>query len=82
MPENHNAGFVNLVGQAKTRVREVNAEQLPGLLQSEANSVLIDVREDNEFAAGHVRGAEHIGKGIIERDIEQAHPDKRQTLYL
>ena len=43
---------------------------------------MIDVREDNEYAKGHVIGAEHIGRGVIERDIEKLHPDKAQKLFL
>lgn len=82
MSKKHNAGFETLVRDAKTRVREVAAAELPALLQQDKQAALIDVREDHEFASGHVRGAEHIGKGVIERDIETAHPDKRQTLYL
>lgn len=82
MSKKHGAGFVNLVDQAKAHVREVGAAQLPSLLQDDPDAALIDVREDSEFTAGHIRGAAHIGKGVIERDIEAAHPNKQQTLYL
>jgi len=78
----HAAGFLSLVQAAKKHVEEVDAAELPDLLKRNPKAALIDVREDQEYAAGHVRGAEHIGKGVIERDIEAAHPDKSQTLYL
>lgn len=82
MNKQHSAGFEALVRDAKSRVAEVNATQLAGLLEDNPDAALIDVREESEFAAGHLRGAEHIGKGVIERDIEAAHPDKSQMLYL
>ena len=78
----HPAGFLALVNDAKTRIREVPASQLPSLLQTNPAIRLIDTREESEFAAGHVRGAEWIGKGVIERDIEAKHPDKNTPLYL
>lgn len=76
----HAKEFLNLVNAARSRIEEIQADELPALLTG--NAALIDVREDSEYAAGHVRGAEHIGKGVIERDIEQLHPDRDQPLYL
>lgn len=81
MPD-HAPGFLALVDAAKARIREVPASELPGWLRRQPEAALIDVREESEFAAGHVKGAEHIGKGVIERDIERLHPDKQQPLYL
>lgn len=78
----HSPGFLSLVADAKTRVREIAAAQLPALLQNRPHARLVDVRERDEYLAGHVRGAEWLGKGIIERDIEQRHPDKSEPLYL
>ncbi|MDN5862546.1 MAG: hypothetical protein L0H19_03770 [Salinisphaera sp.] len=78
----HNPGFLALVEAARQRIREIDAVALDDVLARDADSALIDVREESEFAAGHVRGAEHIGKGVIERDIETLHPDKGQHLYL
>lgn len=78
----HAPGFLALVDAARARIREVDAAELPVWLQRQPHAALIDVREDSEFTAGHVRGAEHIGKGVIERDIERLHPDKAQPLYL
>lgn len=79
---NHSPGFVALVDAARGRIQEINATELANALEADPEAALIDVREDSEYAAGHVRGAEHIGKGVIERDIEECHPDKSQPLYL
>ena len=77
----HSPGFLKLVEDAKTRVREVGvAEARRKLEKNEA--LLIDVREDSEWEAGHARGAIHLGKGIIERDIEQQVPDKTASIIL
>ena len=78
----HNSGFNALVNDAKSRIREIHARELPALLGSNPAIKLIDTREESEFAAGHVAGAEWIGKGVIERDIETKHPDKSTPLYL
>jgi rhodanese-related sulfurtransferase len=76
----HTEGFLKIVEDAKTRVREVNVEQTLERLKSGAR--LIDVREDNEWERGHARGAEHMGRGIIERDVETAVPDHTAELIL
>ncbi len=78
----HTQGFLKLVNDAKSRVREVNVEETRARLQANPKTVLIDVREDKEWAAGHASGAEHLGKGIIERDIETKVPDKSVELIL
>jgi rhodanese-related sulfurtransferase len=78
----HSPGFQALVDDAKARVREIQARELPALLAARPDIRLIDVREESEFAAGHVRGAEWLGKGVIERDIEVRHPDPATPLYL
>jgi len=78
----HSPGFVKLVEDAKTRIKEVHAREMPALLAAQPDLKIIDTREESEYAAGHVRGAEWIGKGVIERDIEIRHPDKTETLYL
>lgn len=77
----HTPAFLTLVNEARARIREIQAAELPENLQR-APGALIDVREESEFAAGHVQGAEHIGKGVIERDIEAKHPERDETLYL
>ena len=76
----HSEGFLKIVEDAKTRVREVDVEQTLGRLKEGAR--LIDVREDNEWERGHARGAEHMGRGVIERDIETAVPAHDAELIL
>ena len=78
----HSEGFLKLVSDAKTRIREVTVEQARERLHLDPGGKLIDVREDNEWQAGHAAGADHLGKGIIERDIEEKVPDKSTELIL
>lgn len=78
----HSPGFLALVEAARREVREISAADLRGELEARKTAALIDVREESEYAAGHVQGAEHLGKGVIERDIETRHPDRAQPLYL
>jgi rhodanese-related sulfurtransferase len=77
----HSPGFLSLVEDAKTRVREVTVpEALQAINGGEAR--LIDVREESEWNEGHAKGADHLSKGIIERDIEKLVPDKDDELIL
>ena len=78
----HTAGFLQLVNDAKTRIREITVEDTRVRLASGDPVHLIDVREDNEWQAGHAAGARHMGRGIIERDIETQIPDKHTELIL
>lgn len=78
----HSPGFLALVEAARRQIREIPAAALAEELAANPAAVLIDVREESEFAAGHVQRAEHLGKGVIERDIETRHPDRQQPLYL
>ena len=78
----HSESFLKVVNDAKSRVREVTVEETKGRMKANADARLIDVREDNEWEAGHAAGAEHLGKGIIERDIESTVPDKATELIL
>ncbi|GAC1629836.1 MAG: rhodanese-like domain-containing protein [Nevskia sp.] len=82
MAVTHSPGFQRLVDDARTRVREIPAREMPALLAARPGLRLIDTREESEYAAGHVKGAEWIGKGVIERDIEVRHPDPAEPLYL
>jgi rhodanese-related sulfurtransferase len=77
----HSPGFLKIADDAKSRVREISVDEAQRKLGS-GKARLIDVREDSEWAAGHARGAQHIGKGVIERDIEQSVPDKSAELIL
>ncbi len=76
----HSERFLALVNDAKSRVKEIDIAGYQKMQRE--NHLLIDVREDNEWAAGHAAGAIHMGKGIIERDIETKVPDKSATLVL
>ena len=78
----HNPGFLKLVNEAKSRVKQTDINGYKELLAAGEKAVLIDVREDNEWTAGHAAGALHLGKGIIERDIESQIPDKDTKLVL
>ena len=78
--KSHNAAFLALVNDSKSRVKEIDIEGYKKMPRE--SHLLIDVREDNEWAAGHAKGAIHLGKGIIERDIESKVPDKSTTMVL
>jgi rhodanese-related sulfurtransferase len=78
----HYPGFLKLVDDAKSRVREADFREIKRRIDARDKIVLVDVREDSEWARGHLPGAVHLGKGIIERDIEQAIPDKDAPLVL
>jgi len=71
----HSPGFLKLVNDAKARVHEITLEQARERLRANPRAVLLDVREDSEWAAGHAAGARHLGKGVLERDLEKQFPD-------
>lgn len=76
----HSPGFLKLAEAARAEVREVNVAEARE--RKARGATLIDVREDREWDAGHARGAVHLGKGVIERDIEKQVPDKNAELIL
>jgi rhodanese-related sulfurtransferase len=78
----HNPGFLKLVNDAKSRVKEMDLPAYLEMRNAGQSHVLVDTREDNEWQAGHVAGAVHLSKGIIERDIETKVPDHDATLVL
>lgn len=78
----HAEGFLKLVQEAKSRIRQTNAAEVMKKMEAKEPFHLVDVREDNEYEAGHVRGALHLGKGIIERDIEKRIPDRDAEIVL
>ena len=78
----HSEGFLNIVNDARSRINEVTVEKARERLAENGAARLIDVREDSEWEAGHAASAEHLGKGIIERDIEAKVPDKETELIL
>ncbi len=71
----HSPGFLKLVNDAKTRVREITIEQARERLAQNPKAVLLDVREDHEWEKEHAAEAVHLGKGILERDLEKRFPD-------
>jgi len=78
----HAPGFLKLVDDAKSRIRQIDIEGYKEMVAAKQPHVLVDTREDREWADGHVAGAVHLGKGIIERDIETRFPDKTTGLVL
>jgi len=82
MAQQHPARFLKIVNDAKTRVRETNVEEVKKKLDRGEKFVLVDVREESEFARDHLPGAIHLGKGIIERDIEARVPDLNAEVVL
>ena len=78
----HNPEFLKLVNDAKTRVQEIDLAGYLKMREGGEAHILVDTREESEWAAGHVAGAVHLGKGIIERDIETKVPDKDTKLVL
>ncbi|MFL5500561.1 MAG: rhodanese-like domain-containing protein [Gemmatimonadaceae bacterium] len=77
----HSPAFLRLVEDAKARVREISIDETRKKLES-GSARVIDVREESEWAAGHIRGAEYMGRGVLERDIEQRVPDRNAELIL
>lgn len=78
----HSEGFLKLVNDSKSRIREVTVGQTQARMTENSDAKLVDVREDDEWRAGHAKGAIHLGKGIIERDIESTVSDKTSELIL
>ena len=76
----HNPGFLAIVNDAKSRVKEIDIDQYKKM--PPGNHILVDTREDTEWNAGHAAGAVHLSKGVIERDIETKIPDKNATIVL
>jgi rhodanese-related sulfurtransferase len=82
MAKHHAPAFLKLVQDAKTRIKECTVADVKRRLDASDKFVLVDVREESEWAAGHAAGAVHLSKGIIERDIETKVPDKDTPLVL
>src|SRR2546427_9390025 len=78
----HNPGFLKLVEEAKTHIKECTIAEVKAKLDRGERYHFIDVREDNEFATDHAKGAVHLGRGILERDIETVIPDKHAEIVL
>lgn len=78
----HSSGFLQIVNEARPRVSEIGLEQARALLASNPKAVLVDVREDAEWDAQHAVGSLHLGKGVLERDIERLIPDHRTEVVM
>ena len=79
---NHSPGFLKIVADAKLRVREISVDQTRAWLAQNPKVVLLDVREDSEWAAGHAAEAVHLGKGVLERDLEKMFPDVNTEIIM
>ena len=82
MPHTHSPGFLRLVEDTRERVKHFSIEEFLARLEAGERYILLDVREESEWARGHLPSAHHLSKGIIERDIEQAVPDRDAHLIL
>lgn len=82
MTKQHAPGFLKIVTDAKARVTECTLDDVRARQASGETFVLVDVREESEFANGHIPGALHLGKGVIERDVEAKIPDPATPLVL
>jgi rhodanese-related sulfurtransferase len=82
MAAKHSPRFLALVEDAKKRVRETNVDQVKARLDKGEKLLIVDVREESEFAKDHLPGSVHLGKGILERDIEQKVPDVNAEIIL
>jgi rhodanese-related sulfurtransferase len=78
----HSPGFLQLVDEAKRRIRECSVEQVAERLERGERFYFVDVREDSEFAVDHAAGAVHLGRGILERDVEKLIPDRDADIVL
>jgi rhodanese-related sulfurtransferase len=79
---NHSPGFLKLTNDAKSRVREISIDQARAWLLQNPKVVLLDVREDSEWSAGHAVEARHLGKGVLERDLEKMIPDASTEIIM
>src|SRR5436189_5620830 len=82
MAQQHSPRFLQLVQDAKSRIRELTVDQVKAKLDRGEKFHLLDVRELSEWSKDHVAGAEYIGKGVIERDVEAKYPDPNSELVL
>jgi rhodanese-related sulfurtransferase len=82
MAHQHSARFLRIVEDAKARVREVSIDDVKARLDRGDKFVLVDVREESEYAKDHLPGAIHLGKGVIERDIEERVPELNTPVVL
>ena len=82
MSHQHAEGFLSIVNDAKKRIKEADFRDIKKRMDGGEKMILVDTREDSEWARGHIPNAVHLGKGVIERDIEKTIPDKNAPLVL
>lgn len=82
MAHQHSPRFLKIVEDAKKRIREVSIDDVKAKLDRGEKFLLVDVREESEYAADHLPGAVHLGKGVIERDVEDRVPDQNTPMVL
>jgi rhodanese-related sulfurtransferase len=82
MAHQHSARFLKIVEDAKKRIHEVTIDEVKAKLDRKEKFLLVDVREESEYAADHLPGAVHLGKGILERDVEGRVPDLNTPMVL
>jgi len=78
----HSPGFLKLVNEARPTVKEISIDEARERLRKKPQAVLLDVREDNEWEKGHATQAMHLGKGILERDLESKFPDPNREIIM
>ena len=78
----HSPGFLKVVNETRPRIKEINLEDARARLEANPDAVLLDVREDREWTAGHAAEARHLGRGILERDIEKQFPDTNAEIIM
>ena len=78
----HSLGFLKLVGDAKKSVNEISVAEARAKLATNSKAVLLDVREDSEWNTGHAAEAVHLGKGILERDLEKLYPNPQTEIIM
>jgi len=78
----HSPGFLKVVNEARTKVKEITLEQARARLAANPKAVLLDVREDSEWQNGHAAEAQHLGKGVLERDLEKQFPDPNSEIIM
>lgn len=76
----HSEGFLKLVNEAKAKIKQTSIDQIKKRMDTGEKICLIDCREESEWASGHIKGAQYLGKGVVERDVEIKYPDKKKEI--
>ncbi len=82
MAKHHSERFVTLVDDSKTRIEEISPDEVRRKLEEDDDFVLVDVREQDEWEDAHISRAKYLGKGVIERDVEEQYPDVEEEIVL